>query len=259
MTQTLQTLIRSALPLVAAVVVSGCASQATLSCAPHDPWEATNRGLYQVSDAFDRVLLRPVAVGYRAITPSFVRQGVTNFSKNLTTPRSAINNFLQGKPGRGFTDLGRFLFNSTFGLGGLLDVATDSGMEEYDEDFGQTLAAWGMPDGPYVYLPILGPRTLRDAIVLPLDILADPLIHYENSSVRDRVYALRAINLRQRLFVADTLIEDSQDPYLSIREAYLQNRLYDIHDGDPPVEEDFYEDFDSDFEEPAANTDLEPC
>lgn len=227
--------------LLLTALLSGCAS----SAAPvkHDPWEPLNRGIYRFNDFGDRVLIKPVAKGYKKIVPNFVRRGVSNFSDNLATPRSALNNFLQGKPNRGFDDIARFLFNSTLGIGGLIDVASAGGLEEYNEDFGQTFAVWGVPSGPYVILPFMGPSTLRDSAGLPLDVLADPLYHYDETSVRDPLYVLRAIDLRHRLLAAEGLIEDSRDPYITLRESYLQNRNYVIHDGDPPVDDDFYDDF----------------
>lgn len=231
--------------LALAALVAGCAS----SAAPveHDPWEPLNRGIYRFNDFGDRVLVKPVAKGYKKVVPSFMRRGISNFSDNLSTPRSALNNFLQGKPKRGLDDIARFLFNSTIGIGGLFDIASAGGLEEYDEDFGQTFAVWGIPKGPYLVLPFMGPSTLRDAAGRPLDLLADPLYHYDNSSVRDPLYVLRIIDLRHRLLAAEGLIEDSQDPYITLRESYLQNRDYVIHDGDPPIDDDFYDDFE-DFE-----------
>ncbi len=208
-----------------------------------DPWEPMNRGSYRFSDVVDRMTLKPIAKGYRKVVPQFARRGVTNFSKNLFTPRSALNNFLQGKGKAGFSDIARFVMNSTIGIGGLFDVASAAGFEEYGENLAQTLAVWGLPDGPYVYIPLIGPRTLLDAVALPVDLLSDPLAHYDDTSVRDKVYVLRAIDLRARLLTAEKLIEDSQDPYITIRESYLQNRLYKVHDGDPPEDDDFYDEF----------------
>lgn len=232
---------RILLPL-AAMLLGACAHEQVLSGAETDPWESPNRSVYVANNGIDRVALKPVAKGYVTIIPGFARRAVGHFSKNLTTPRSAINNFLQGKPQRGFSDVARFLFNSVIGVGGLFDVASAGGLEDYDEDFGQTLAVWGISDGPYVYLPLMGPYTLRDAIALPIDILSDPLIHYRVSSVRDKLYILRAIDLRARLFTAERLLQDSNDPYLTLRESYLQNRAYEVYDGDPPEDEDFYDD-----------------
>ena len=202
-----------------------------------------NRPLYGAHTAIDNVTLKPLAKGYRKIMPGPVRKGVSNFFRNLTTPRSMVNNFLQGKPRQGFSEFGRFLFNSTLGIGGLIDIASMGGMEEYREDFGQTAAVWGIPNGPYVMMPILGPQTLRDAILLPVDIIVDPLYQYENSSVRDKLYVVRLIDLRYRLLTADTFLEDSKDPYVTMRESYLQNRVYEIYDGDPPEDDDFFDEF----------------
>ena len=191
----------------------------------------------------DKATTRPLAKGYRKIMPGPARKGISNFFRNLVAPRSAINNFLQGKPGRGFSEIGRFVLNSTIGLGGLFDVATSSGIEEYREDFGQTAAVWGIPDGPYVMLPILGPQTLRDAILTPVDVVVDPLYQYDNTSVRDKLYVVRLIDLRYRLLTTDKFLEDSRDPYVTTRESYLQNREYEVYDGDPPTDDEFFDEF----------------
>ena len=204
----------------------------------YDPWERANRSLYQVNDMLDRATTRPVARAYNAVVPEPVRQGVTNFGQNLMTPSSAINNFLQGKSRDGFGEFFRFLINSTAGIGGLFDIASRNGLEPRTEDFGQTAAVWGVPDGPYVMLPFRGPRTLRDAVLMPLDLLADPLYYYDNSSVRDPLYILRIINLRARLLPLEEMLGDSGDPYVTLRESYLQNRRFEIYDGDPPAEDD---------------------
>ena len=237
-------------------LAAGCASNSSDADggeapvrAEYDPFEPLNRSMYTINDTFDRYTLRPIARGYKAVMPEFARRGVTNFSRNLATPRSALNNFLQGKPGPGFTDLGRFLINSTFGIAGFVDIASAEGIPEYDEDFGQTLAVWGLPEGPYLFIPILGPNTLLDAVTIPVDIYSDLLIHYDNSSVRDKVYGLRVIDLRMRLLTADTLLEDSKDPYLTLRESYLQNRRFQVFDGNPPDTEEEEDLFDEFFEE----------
>jgi len=232
--------------LIAALLAGGCATQ---PAAPKeerseaDPWEPLNRQIHGFNTGFDKVTFKPLAKGYEKVIPQFMRTGIRNFSSNLRTPLNAINAFLQGNAKSGFSETGRFLANSTLGLLGFIDVGTDMGLEKHNEDFGQTFAKWGIPDGPYVVIPFLGPRTLRDAFAIPLNIFADPLIHYDNASVRDKIYFIRLIDVREKLFTAESLLEGSQDRYLSIREAYLQNRLYLIYDGDPPVDDDFYEDF----------------
>jgi len=250
-------IVATRLLLALLMLMAGCGTTGTTEETPQqevvraasDPWEPMNRGMYAVNDTLDRLTLRWIAKGYKAVIPSFARRGVTNFSRNLMTPRSSVNNFLQGKPGPGFSDLGRFIINTTLGIGGLIDVATAQGMATHDETFGQTLAVWGLPEGPYLFIPILGPRTLLDAVALPVDILSDPLIHYDNSSVRDRIYGLRAIDIRARLLTAETLLEDSTDPYLTLRESYLQNRRFQVHDGNPPSTEEEDDLFDEFFED----------
>ena len=234
-------MLRNLFAAAAVALLSGCAStpaDVDDSRVAYDPAESLNRGIYKFNDGLDRVTTKPLARGYQAITPSPVRRGIGNFFHNLTVPRSALNNFLQGKPDRGLDDVARLLLNSTIGIGGLFDFASYAGLERYDEDFGQTLAVWGVPDGPFVTLPILGPRTLRDAFTEPLDMFAYPLYHYDNSSVRDPLVVLRIIDLREGLLSAEELLKDSKDPYVTIRESYLQNRRYEIFDGEPPVDDD---------------------
>lgn len=236
------------LSLIAAVaVLGGCAGAGTVSPpearSPADPWEPLNRRIHAFNTTLDDYALKPVAKGYRKVVPSLARQGVSNFYDNLTTPWTAVNNFLQGKGKEGFVDVGRFLMNSSVGLLGLIDVGEEFGLEQHDEDFGQTLAVWGVGDGPYVVVPFLGPRTLRDALALPANVYSHPLAHYENRSVRDKLLVLDAIDARTRLLKAERLLEDSADPYITIRESYLQNREYEVYDGDPPVDDDFYDDF----------------
>lgn len=238
----------SRLRLVAAVglmsfVLGACASVPEEQRTESDPWEPMNRTLYSVNTTIDNVSLKPLAKGYQKVIPRLARTGVSNFMNNLVTPRSAVNNFLQGKPKHGFTELVRFVFNSTMGIGGLLDLATDAGLEAHVEDFGQTAAVWGMPSGPFVMLPLLGPHTLRDAVFRPLDLAAHPLRYYENTSVRDKLQVLRIIDLRARLLSADKFLDDSKDPYITLRESYLQNREYQVHDGNPPEDDEFFDEF----------------
>ncbi|MCG8370061.1 MAG: VacJ family lipoprotein [Proteobacteria bacterium] len=232
--------------VVAALLAAGCAAVPPEDRVAHDPWEGLNRKMYGFNDAVDRAVMKPIARGYKKVVPQPARTGVTNFSRNLMRPGSSLNNFLQGKPRRGLSELARFVINSTVGIAGLIDMATRAGIEEYDETFGQTAAVWGVPAGPYVVLPFLGPNTLRGSVTRPLDGLADPSYHYDDSSVRDKLYVLRLINLRANLLSYETLLEDSADPYVTMRETFLQNLRFRIHDGDPPVEEDddeFYDEF----------------
>lgn len=242
--------------IVAAFLLGGCAGNApkqnsassSAEDSPEDPLEPLNRSIYEINRTLDRYTLKPVASGYRQFLPAALRSGIDNFFVNLRSPWNSINNLLQGDGIESLHEAGRFLANSTFGIGGLVDVATDMGLERHKEDFGQTLAVWGVPKGPYVVIPFFGPSTLRDGLAMPLDFMADPLVWYENSAVRDKLYVLRIINLRERYLDAEELLDDSFDPYIRLREAYLQNRRYQVYDGNPPMEDDFYEEFEEDFE-----------
>ncbi len=239
-------MIRGLALLATGILVSGCAAVPEGQGVDYDPFEPLNRSVHTVNDVVDRATLKPLAKGYNKVVPEPVRNGVTNFSRNLFTPRSAINNFLQGKPIDGVSELARFVVNTSFGIGGIFDVAGKSGMEAKTEDFGQTAAVWGVPQGPYVVIPFLGPSTLRDAVLLPLDVAADPLFHYDDKqSVRNSLYAIRPVNLRARVLSIEELLQDSADPYVTIRESYLQNREFQVYDGDPPLDDDdeFYDEF----------------
>ena len=229
--------------LIAVFFLPACASVPPEQKVESDPWEGLNRTVFEANLIIDKVTTKPLAKGYQAITPGPVRTGVSNFFRNLTAPRSMVNNFLQGKPGRGFSEFGRFLFNSTLGIGGIFDVATAGGIQAYPEDFGQTAAVWGVPDGPYVMLPFLGPQTLRDALLTPIDLQTNPIYFYDNTSVKDKVNVLRIIDLRYRLLPTDRFLEDSKDKYITTRESFLQNRTFEIYDGDPPIEDDFFDEF----------------
>lgn len=232
--------------------ISGCAT--SIPAAPKeeraatDPWEPMNRRTDAFNNNIDRFTLKPLAKGYRAVTPTFVRRGIDNAFSNLRTPLYIVNNLLQGKIQRSFSETGRLIVNSTIGIGGLINVASSMGMDTYREDFGQTFAVWGVSDGPYVVVPFLGPRTLRDTVSIPFDYAADPIRFIDHDQTRLIVRAVEIVNTREQLFAAETLIEDSFDRYLAIRESYLQNRNFLIYDGDPPEDEDFYDDFE-DFED----------
>lgn len=236
--------------LIAAVLtatLAGCASIPAEQRVKSDPWEPLNRTIFSFNTVVDNVTLKPIAKGYEAVVPGPARSGVRNFFNNLTTPQSALNNFLQGKPGDGFTELARFAFNSTVGIGGLLDVATAGGLEAQTEDFDQTAAVWGVPAGPYVTLPFLGPHTLRSAVLRPLN-TSLLLYSYDNTSVRDKLQVLRLIDLRARILAAEKFLDDSKDRYITVRESYLQNREYEIFDGEPPEDDEFFDEFFDDEE-----------
>jgi phospholipid-binding lipoprotein MlaA len=245
--------------LLAVLALGGCAASSTAVNEEEeqtavessvDPWEPLNRRIFRFNRVVDRATLRPVAKAYEKAIPSFMRQGVRNFMANLRGPRNIINNFLQGKGSQGFSETGRLVVNSTIGVLGLVDVASGLGLENHREDFGQTLAVWGVGDGPYVMVPFAGPQTLRDVFAFPVDVLTDPVWYHEHDSVRYPLYALRFIDIRASFLSRDDLLDESFDPYVRLREAYLQNRRYEVYDGDPPVDDDFYDDIYDDLPEP---------
>ena len=223
---------------VAAWVIglSGCATTANN---PKDPYEGFNRAMFTVNEGLDTVLLKPVAKGYDTVTPGPVKSGVGNFFGNLADIWTALNNFLQGKVGEGFSDVGRVFVNSTIGLVGLFVVASNMGLDKHAEDFGQTLGKWGVGSGSYVYLPVLGPRTTRDTVGFVVDAYADPVARIDNVRVRNSLLGLRLIDTRASLLPADKVVEEAAfDKYVYIRDAYLQNRRSVVYDGTPPAEKD---------------------
>ena len=223
--------------LLAAALLTGCATTETIDGEVNpDPYEDTNRSMYAFNDYLDRNIMMPVAKNYVKATPEPVRNGVTNFFGNLEYLNVILHSFLQGKLGQGLSDLTRFVVNSTIGLGGLLDVATDMGLEEHEEDLGQTLATWGMDQGAYLYLPFLGPYTARNSPDLASSYFTNPL-SYISTIYLFPVTFLNLVNERANLLEATEFVDEASiDPYSFTREAYLQQRRYLIHDGNPPSE-----------------------
>jgi phospholipid-binding lipoprotein MlaA len=211
------------------VAVSGCATQAN-----RDPLEGVNRAVYKFNDVTDRALIKPIATGYKAITPSPVRTGVSNFFGNINTFISAINNLLQFKFSNAFTEAGRFVINSTFGVAGLIDVASMDKVPVHKEDFGQTLGAWGVGNGAYLVLPFLGPSSVRDGSGMLVDTLAfDPITYVNEAETRNVIRGVQFLDKRTQLLDAKDLLDNaSLDPYAFTRDAYLQNRDTMIRDGD---------------------------
>lgn len=201
-----------------------------------DPLETPNRVSYDFNETLDRHLIRPVAETYVDVTPEPVRKGVTNFFNNITYLNVILNTLLQGKFDQAIAGSLRFLYNSTFGLGGLYDISTEWGVPAGNEDFGQTLAVWGFDQGAYLYIPLLGPNTVRNTPDYATSILLNPLT-YVTGAVLFPLTAANIINTRANL-LDETRIRDEAavDPYTFTREAYLQQRNYHIHDGNPPVE-----------------------
>src|SRR5271170_817722 len=223
---------RGALAVVFALTIGGCVTLPPGSKpAPQDPWESWNRGVYKVNDKLDRAIAKPVARAYLHVVPSPIRTGVSNFFDNLTTPTVMINDALQGKLLAAGNDLGRFLFNSTVGLGGLLDPATAAGMAKNDEDFGQTLGHWGVHPGPFLELPLLGPSDLRDGPSRLVDAYLKPTQYISNLYVRYGLYLPYVVDLRASLLPLEETLKNTFDPYAFIRDAYLQRRAYLVSDG----------------------------
>jgi phospholipid-binding lipoprotein MlaA len=210
-----------------------------------DPWEGFNRDLYAFHEGVDTAVLEPVARGYRAVTPSPVREGVMNFLRNLRGPVIFANDVLQGEPGRAGTTAGRFAINTTLGVAGIFDPASSMGLERHDEDFGQTLAVWGVPEGPYLFIPLMGPSTVRDTAGRVVDTVFDPLTWAEFDDV-DTARTARGVTTgiatRESVIEAvDDVRENSLDPYVSIRSSYVLLRQSAIQNGrdEVPVLPDF--------------------
>jgi phospholipid-binding lipoprotein MlaA len=199
----------------------------------NDPLEPFNRAMYTFNDTLDRYVLKPVAKGYRAVLPSPVRKGVSNFFGNLHEPAVMVNSALQGKFSQAASDLSRFILNTAFGVFGLFDVATALGVERHNEDFGQTLGKWGVGEGPYLVLPILGPSNFRDAPGLYVDNELYPPSHLNSSRTRAEFYVTEAVDTRARLLDAGDILDQAagEDPYVFVREAYRQRRRSLIGDG----------------------------
>ena len=224
--------------LLAAVAISGMLGGCATSGNPKDPIEGFNRAMFAFNEGLDTVLIKPVAQGYDAVLPTPVRTGVTNFFGNIADLFIGVNNLLQGKPDQAVSDIGRVLVNSTVGILGLFDVATEMGLEKHDEDFGQTFGRWGVGDGAYVVIPVFGPRTVRDTAGLVLDVAADPVGNVDHVATRNSLYTLRFIDTRADLLPADKVIEEAAlDKYAYVRDGYLQRRRNLVHDGNAPREQ----------------------
>jgi len=219
---------RSLVLVVIAASLTGCASMAE-----KDPYEKFNRQMFTFNDAVDRTALKPAATAYKKVVPNVMQLGVNNFFSNLSDVWSSANNLMQGKGERGLSDMTRVVINSTFGLAGLIDIASDAGLAKHTEDFGQTLGYWGVPPGPFVMLPLLGPSTVRDTAGLPLDIAADPWGYGMSNQVHVAGTVLRVIDQRSVLLDATNLMEGAAlDRYEFIRDGYLQQRKSKVFDGE---------------------------
>ena len=216
-------------------LLSGCATSGLAK----DPLEGYNRAMFAFNDGLDRTIVRPVAQGYVDVVPAPLRTGVANFYGNIADVFIAANNLLQGKLPEAVGDIGRVAINTTVGVLGVMDFATDFGLEKHDEDFGQTFGRWGVGDGPYVMLPILGPRTLRDAFAQILDTRADPVKQLDDVPTRNSLLIVRGISDRAEYLAADKIVQEAAlDRYAYIRDAYLQRRRSRVYDGNAPRRQD---------------------
>ncbi len=216
---------------LSASLLGGCANGTN----PADPFESFNRGVYSFNEGFDKAIMKPVAEVYRAVLPQFIRSSVGNFFGNVNDILTALNNLLQGKFTTAYTDFGRVAINSTLGILGLFDIATEAGIEKHEEDFGQTLGWWGMGDGPFIMLPFLGPSTGRDAVGRVVDYLSDPVTYVDPQRASNTLWGVRIVNRRSELLEASEVLQTAAlDPYEFVRDAYLQRRRNLINDGLPP-------------------------
>ena len=231
------------------VSVAALSSACTTMRAPSeaDPLEGLNRSVDGFNQVVDKAVVKPVAQGYDKVTPPEIKLVVRNFFSNLDDVKVAVNNLLQGKPKDAGSDITRFALNSTIGIIGLADVATELGFQKNDEDFGQTLGVWGVGSGPYLILPFLGPSTLRDGTARFASASLDPLYHYDNVRARNSLVLLSAVSARARLLPATDLVERvALDQYAFVRDAYLKRRASLIRDGAPDPDEQTYEDYEED-------------
>jgi phospholipid-binding lipoprotein MlaA len=224
---------------VSMTLLAGCATNGD----PRDPLEPLNRGIYKFNDGADNLVIKPAALFYQQIVPQFMRSGVSNFFSNINDVIVALNNLLQGKFSDAGSDVTRLAINTTVGVLGLFDFATGWGFDKHEEDFGQTLGYWGIGNGPYIVLPILGPSNLRDSVGWFGDYYAWPITYIDDDGTRNILIGMRVIAGRAELLAAGTILETAAlDPYAFVRDAYFQRRRNLVYDGKPPDEE---EDFDA--------------
>ncbi len=236
-----------AFALVAGALAGGCATvspppagdglkaPSAVPAHPADPWESWNRRVFAFNDAVDAAVLRPVAEAYVEVVPSPARQAVGNFFANFGDAWSVVNHLLQGKWEGALTSLVRVTTNSVFGLGGLIDIATEAGIDRETEDLGQTLGAWGVGSGPYVVLPLFGPSTLRDTVTWVPDRYVSPGLLVDGDAARVALTATNVIDTRAGLLQATRMLDSiALDRYSFVRDAHLQRRLNQVYDGNPP-------------------------
>lgn len=239
--------LRQAAGLIFSLSLTGCATTADHD--PRDPWEGWNRGVQKFNDTLDDYVMKPVAEGYQFVTPSVMDQGVTNFFSNVDDIGVIANDLLQFKLLQTGQDTGRFLVNTTLGLGGFIDVASKLDLQKHNEDLDQTLGAWGIPSGPYLVLPVLGPSTPRGVVGVAGDTMSNPINWINPVAIPWGAGALRTVDMRADLLSATKIMDEaSVDRYEFIRNAYFQQRNYLIHDGNPPLDEEMEKEMDLELE-----------
>ena len=223
--------------VLAMLLLAGCAIAKPRM---DDPLEKYNREVYKFNNVVDQAVLRPAAVGYRKVTNPPVRRSISDFFTNIRMPINVVNDLLQAQPTHALQDTGRFLVNLTLGIGGFFDPASQLGLPLQDNDFGITLARWGVPEGDFLMVPLLGPSTMRDVWRLPVDnYFLDPLAIYSSThhyhGLQYVPQAIYVVTLRARALDAEGFLESAYDPYVFLRDAYRQHRLYQIYRGNPPA------------------------
>lgn len=232
----LSPLLTLSLALLLGLAGAGCSGQQVQPADPErDPWEAYNRKMHAFNMGVDRYVMKPVARGYDAVMPDAPQRGVRNFFRNLSYPVTFLNLLLQGKGESAMNATGRFLVNTTLGLGGFFDVATKGGLPAYDEDMGQTLAVWGWTESRYLVMPLFGPYTVRDLLGRSFYGYFHPISYMVREHDAYYLVAVDLVTLRAELLSFDAEIQNASDPYVLIRDVYLQNREFKIYDGDPPA------------------------
>jgi len=226
---------RTAVLACSVLLLSACATTSKSPGGKLDPWEKWNRKVFNFNESLDVNVLKPVATGYKKVVPEVVRNGVTNVFSNVSDGWSFVNNVLQGKFEPGLRDLVRFNVNTFFGLAGIVDIASDLGIEHQGEDFGQTLGVWGFGAGAYIVWPLLGPSSVRDSVALPLDRMATPAVVFNDYGTYLGITTLQIVNTRANLLNASKLLDEiALDKYTFVRDAYLARRRSLVYDGDPP-------------------------
>ena len=222
------------------IIISFIFSATIYSSEVNDPFENINRKTFEFNENLDEKILKPTAKFYSKFPPR-IKNGITNFFNNLEEVDTCVNQLLQGKPKKSANDLTRFLINSTVGLGGFIDVASKMGLERHEEDFGQTLAVWGVGEGPYIMLPGLGPSTVRDTFSRPVSSFLSVTFHMTETDVNIALKSIDAIETRERLLDVESLL--SGDKYAFVKDAYIQSINYEVKDG-IDVQDDFVDDMD---------------